>query len=269
MVVAEISIDPALLGALIGAIFTLAASIFAAIYSATYGERKRQQQQLLFRKKELLEALYGEMGRIIIAISAAKDTLSESTISSLSESLPVTEEELLKSGTLQLKAVAPIDISYTIVSTIEFSVYDFAVKDPLLYYKLGDEALSISHFYVLVKSGIQGYVSAFQTMTEADSTQAFWAAQLDQPDSTIKKRKSRIEAFFKYQNDYMLQNMAIFVEEPLKSALSGFDAEGKKELENHVSEDAHEYLGQLLSKGTACTDTRGVCHTEFSTTPEA
>jgi hypothetical protein len=241
MTVAEISID----SAFIGAILTLAGVIGVAILNATYLERQRQRQKLLTRKAELREALYSEMGRIIGAIYAVKENLKEWTISSLG----IPEEDLFNGGAPRIEALAPIETSHSMMSLIQFDVHDFARKDPLLYYKLGNEALWMDAFYAQVKVGIEGYDSTFQAWINDDATRSFWdnQARLDeQPDCDIEERKRTLEAFFKQQNDYMQQSMEI-LERSLTSALHFFKERGREDLKDNVNEAVREYITQLLS----------------------
>jgi hypothetical protein len=135
------------------------------------------------------------------------------------------------------------------MSLIQFDVHDFARKDPLLYYKLGNEALWMDAFYAQVKVGIEGYDSTFQAWINDDATRSFWdnQARLDeQPDCDIEERKRTLEAFFKQQNDYMQQSMEI-LERSLTSALHFFKERGREDLKDNVNEAVREYITQLLS----------------------
>lgn len=243
MTLAETSIDSALISVLIGAILTLAIAIVGASLNATYFEKKRQQQKLSIRKTELREALYDEMGRIIGAIYAVKLNLKEWTISSLG----IPEENLFRGGAPRIEALSPIETSHSMMSLIQFDVHDFARKDPLLYYKLGNEALWMDAFYSHVKIGIEGDDSMFQALIDDKATRSFWDTQArldEQPDYDIEERKRTLEAFFKQQNDYMLQSVET-LERSLTSALSYFDVRGRGDLKDHVNKAVREYITQL------------------------
>jgi hypothetical protein len=61
-----------------------------------------------------------------------------------------------------VKALAPIETPHSMMSLIQFDVHDFARKDPVLYYKLGNAALWMGAFYFQVKVGIERMIQRFK-----------------------------------------------------------------------------------------------------------